>query len=120
MNTTLEKGLWPITTKCHILMHLRYKVVENIVRKRRAMSLDFTEERLTHRHAIPHVDALKIYNCRKHCEKRRNCLLQAISPFLTMFSTLCVLIFHFRCTLKCRLQFVSAWTSLKFCRLVMG
>ena len=24
---------------------------------------------------------------RKHCEKRRNCLLQAISPFLTMFST---------------------------------
>ena len=23
----------------------------------------------------------------KHCEKRRNCLLQAISPFLTMFST---------------------------------
>ena len=24
---------------------------------------------------------------RKHCEKRGNCLLQAISPFLTMFST---------------------------------
>ena len=24
---------------------------------------------------------------RKHCEKRRNCLLQAISPFLTMFTT---------------------------------
>ena len=24
---------------------------------------------------------------KKHCEKRRNCLLQAISPFLTMFST---------------------------------
>ena len=24
---------------------------------------------------------------RKHCEKRRNCLLQAISPFLTMFSS---------------------------------
>ena len=24
---------------------------------------------------------------RKQCEKRRNCLLQAISPFLTMFST---------------------------------
>ena len=30
------------------------------------------------------------------------------------------LIFHFKCTLKCRLQFVSIWTSLKFCRLVMG
>ena len=24
---------------------------------------------------------------RKHCEKRRKCLLQVISPFLTMFST---------------------------------
>ena len=24
---------------------------------------------------------------RKHCEKRRNCLLQAIFPFVTMFST---------------------------------
>ena len=24
---------------------------------------------------------------RKHCEKRRNCLLQVIPPFLTMFST---------------------------------
>ena len=25
-----------------------------------------------------------------------------------------------KCTFKCRLQFVSIWTSLKFCRLVMG
>ena len=24
---------------------------------------------------------------RKHCEKRKNCLLQAISPFPTIFST---------------------------------
>ena len=30
------------------------------------------------------------------------------------------LIFHFKCTLKCRLQFVSIWISLKFCRLVIG
>ena len=29
------------------------------------------------------------------------------------------LIFHFKCTVKCRLQFVSIWTTLKFCRLVM-
>ena len=28
------------------------------------------------------------------------------------------LIFHFNCILKFRLQFVSIWTSLKFCRLV--
>ena len=30
------------------------------------------------------------------------------------------LVFHFKCTLKCHLQFVSIWTSLKFCCLVMG
>ena len=28
--------------------------------------------------------------------------------------------FHFKCTLKCRLQFISMWASLKFCRLVIG
>ena len=30
----------------------------------------------------------KFIKGRKHCEKRRNCLLQAISPFLTMFSNI--------------------------------
>ena len=29
---------------------------------------------LTHYHKIPQFDALKIYTCGKHCEKRRNCL----------------------------------------------
>ena len=43
---------------------------------------------LNNYHTIPHFDALKIYSCGKHCEKRRNCLQQAISTFLTMFSTL--------------------------------
>ena len=61
---------------------------------------------LTHHQTMPHFDALKIYSCGKHCEKRRNCLQQAISPFLTMFSTL-ALNFHFKCTLKCHLQLVS-------------
>ena len=43
---------------------------------------------LTHYHTMLHFDALKIYSCGKHCEKRRNCLLRLVSPFLTMFSTL--------------------------------
>ena len=51
---------------------------------------------------MPHFDALKIYSCGKHCEKRRNCLQQAISPFLTMFSILYGT--YFKCSLKC-LQF---------------
>ena len=29
---------------------------------------------LTHYHTMPHFEAQKIYSCRKHCEKRRNCL----------------------------------------------
>ena len=41
---------------------------------------------LTHYYTKRHFDVFKIYSCGKHCEKRRNCLLQAISPFLTMFS----------------------------------
>ena len=39
-------------------------------------------------HTMTHFDAIKIYSCGKYCEKRRNCLLQAISPFLTMLSNL--------------------------------
>ena len=35
---------------------------------------------------MPHFDTVKIYSCEKR-EKRRNCLSQAISPFLTMFPT---------------------------------
>ena len=75
---------------------------------------------LTHYHTMPHFDALKIYSCGKHCEERRNSLCQAISPFLTMSLPYMALIFYFKCTLKCCLQFVSIWTSLKFHRLVMS
>ena len=44
--------------------------------------------------------------------------------FSQCFLSYTVLIFNFKCTLKCRLHFVSIWTSLKFwtsikfCRLV--
>ena len=36
--------------------------------------------------------------------------------FSQCFLSYMALIFHFKGTLKCRLQFVSVWTSLKFCR----
>ena len=39
-------------------------------------------------------------------------------PFPQCFLPYMVLIFHFKCTLKCCLQFVSIWTSPKFCRLI--
>ena len=40
--------------------------------------------------------------------------------FSPCFPHYMALIFHFKGTLKCCLQFVSIRTSLKFCRLVMG
>ena len=62
---------------CSILYH------DNIA------DLTFKESNLTHFRTMLHFDALKIYySCGKYREKSRNCLLQAISPFLTMFSTL--------------------------------
>ena len=29
---------------------------------------------LNHYHTMPHFEAIKIYSCGKHCEKRKNCL----------------------------------------------
>ena len=47
------------------------------------------------------------------CDKQFLLFSQCFLPYM-------VLIFHFKCTFKCCLQFVSIWTSLKFCRLVIG
>ena len=47
------------------------------------------------------------------CNKQFLLFLQCFLPYM-------VLIFYFECTLKCRLRFVSIWTSLQFCRLVMN
>ena len=40
--------------------------------------------------------------------------------FLPCFLPYTALIFDFKCTSKCRLQFDSIWPSLKFCRPVLG
>ena len=48
-----------------------------------ALILNTDIQTLTHYHIMPHFDALKICICEIHCEKRRNCLSQAISPFLS-------------------------------------
>ena len=47
------------------------------------------------------------------CNKQFLLFSQCFLPYMALF-------FHFKCTLKCRLQFVSIWISLKLCRLVMG
>ena len=47
------------------------------------------------------------------CNKQFLLFSQCFLPYMA-------LIFHFKCTLKCCLQFVSIWTSPKFCGLVMS
>ena len=74
---------------------------------------------ITHYHTMPHFDELKICNSGKHYEKRRIACNKQFLPFSQCFPPYMALIFHYKCTLKCHLQFVSIWTSLKFCRLVI-
>ena len=47
------------------------------------------------------------------CGKQFLLFSQCFLPYMT-------LVLHFKCSLKCCLQFVSFWNSLKFCHLVMG
>ena len=79
-----------------------------------------TVKELTHYHTILHFDAPKICSCGKHCEKGEIACNKQFLLFSRCFLHCMALIFHFKCTLKCHLQFVSIWTSLKFCRLAMG
>ena len=76
-------------------MYLNQSVQKNVERERMCLpALIFSNivlkshGSLTHYHTMPHFDTLMRYRCGKHCETRRNLLKQAISPFLTMFSTL--------------------------------
>ena len=69
---------------------LLFRNITSTGNNRAALTLTkwYVSTTVTHYYTMPHSDALKKYSCGKHCEKRRNCLLQAISPSLTMFSTL--------------------------------
>ena len=75
---------------------------------------------LTHYHTILHFDALKIYSFGNIVRKGEIACYKQFLLFSQCFLAYRALIFHFKCTLKCCLQFVSIWTSLKFCHLVMG
>ena len=71
-------------------------------------------------HTMPRLDALKIYSSGKHREKGEIACNKKFLLFSQCFIPYMTLIFLFKCILKCCLQFVSIWTSLKFCCLVMG
>ena len=69
---------------------------------------------------IPTIDTLKIYGFGNIVRKGEIACNKQFLLFSQCFLPYMALIFHFKCTLKCRLQFSSIWTSLKFCCLVMG
>ena len=63
-------------------------------------SYDWLFRSLSQDHTIPHFDALKIFSCGKHCEKRRNCLCnKQFLLFSQCFRPYIVIIFHFICIL---------------------
>ena len=75
---------------------------------------------LTHYHTMPHFDTLKIYSCGNIVRKGEIACYKHFSFSHNVFCPIWHLFFLFRYTIKCCLQFVSIWISLKFCRLVMG
>ena len=75
---------------------------------------------LTHSHTMMPFDAPGKQAFRKHCGKRRNCSLRAISPFPTVFSTGLDNFLPFSSNLK--LSSAKSFNSeeSKICRLVMN
>ena len=75
---------------------------------------------LTHYHTMQLFDALKIYIAVENIVRKGEITWnRQFFLFITMFSTLYGP-FHFKCNLKCHLQFVSICTTLKFSCLVMS
>ena len=75
---------------------------------------------LTHYHTVPHFDAQTIYIIVENMVRKGEfaCYKQFLL-FSQCFQAYMAINFHFKCTLKCRLQFVSILNMLTFCRLVM-
>ena len=68
-------------------------------------------------HILTNLRCIAAENIERKGEIARN---KQFILFSQCFLSYMVLIFHFKCTLKCCQQFVSIWTSLKFCRLFMS
>ena len=75
---------------------------------------------LDHYHTMPHFDAQRYIAVENIVRKREIACNKQFLLFSQCFLPDMTLTFHFKCTLKCRLQFVSISTCVKFCRLVMG
>ena len=65
------------------------------------------ENGLIDHHTMMHFDTLKIYNCGNIVRKGEIACNKQFLFFSQCFLPYMALTFHFKCTLKCRLQFVS-------------
>ena len=74
---------------------------------------------LTHYHTMPHL-CIRYIAVENIVRKGENACNKQFFLFSLYFVPYMALIFHFKCTFKCRLQFGPVWTCLKFCCLVMG
>ena len=61
---------------------------------------------------MPYFDALKVYSCGKDCEKRRIACNKQFLLFSQCFLPYKALFFHFKCTLKCRLQTLKSSSTV--------
>ena len=75
---------------------------------------------LTHSHTMTPFDAPGKQAFGKHCGKRRNCSLRAISPFPTVFSTRLDNFPSFLSNLKLSSGNSLSLEESKICHLVMG
>ena len=82
--------------------------------------LQMAVKRLTHSHTMTHFDASGKQAFWKHCGKRRNCLLRAISPFPTVFSSCLDNFLPFSSNLKMSSANSFSLEESKICGLVMG
>ena len=76
--------------------------------------------RLTHSHTMTPFDAPGKQAFWKHCGKRRNCSLRAISPFPSAFSSRLDNFLPFSSNLKLSSANSLSLEESKICRLVMG
>ena len=69
---------------------------------------------------MPRFDTQKVYSCKNIVRKGEIAFNKQFLLFSQCFLPYMALIVHSKCTLKCRLQFVSIWNSIKFCRMLIG
>ena len=109
-----------MSVACHSFIQVLFTIVPVHGISRPNINFLQLECLVTHYHIIPHFDALKIYIAVENIVRKGEiACYKRFLLFSQCFLSYMVLISNIKFTSKCRLQFVSIWTSLIFCHLVM-